>query len=369
MAEHRDRLDPRPRDPGQPGQSDGRGRRRPGRRRASAARAVPSGASTGSREAIELRDGDKGRYLGKGVTAGGRGGQRRDRATRSPASTRSTRPRSTRRMIELDGTENKEPARRQRDPRRQPRRRQGRRRSASACRSTAISAASAARVLPVPMMNMINGGAHADNPIDIQEFMILPVGRRELQRGAAHGRRDLPCAEEGCSRTPATTPTSATRAASRPISAVPTRRWASSRRRVEAAGYRLGEDVVLRPRRGRQRVLQGRQLPAGGRGQDARCRGHGRAGSRACASATRSSRSRTAWPRTTGTAGSALTETLGAQGPAGRRRPVRHQPGDPGRGHRAGRRQPILIKVNQIGTLTETLEAVELAHRAGYSLR
>ena len=52
-----------------------------------------------------------------------------------------------------------------------------------------------AHVLPVPMMNIVNGGVHADNPIDFQEFMILPVGAPTLRRGAAQGRRDLPCAE------------------------------------------------------------------------------------------------------------------------------------------------------------------------------
>ena len=59
--------------------------------------------------------------------------------------------------------------------------------SISACRSTAMSAASHARTLPVPMMNIVNGGVHADNPIDIQEFMIMPVGAPTLRRGGAHG--------------------------------------------------------------------------------------------------------------------------------------------------------------------------------------
>ena len=72
-----------------------------------------------------------------------------------------------------------------------------------------------AHVLPVPMMNIINGGAHADNPIDFQEFMIMPVGAPTLARGGALGLGDLPHAEEGPARTPATTPMSATRAASR----------------------------------------------------------------------------------------------------------------------------------------------------------
>jgi enolase len=63
------------------------------------------------------------------------------------------------------------------------------RRSRSACRSTAMSAAPNARVLPVPMMNIINGGAHADNPIDIQEFMIMPVGARASKRPCRWARK------------------------------------------------------------------------------------------------------------------------------------------------------------------------------------
>jgi hypothetical protein len=77
------------------------------------------------------------------------------------------------------------------------------------------------------MMNIINGGAHADNPIDIQEFMIMPVGA-PIARGRAHGVGNLPHAEEGAEGTPATTPMSATRAASRRTCRRPTPRSTSS---------------------------------------------------------------------------------------------------------------------------------------------
>ncbi len=88
-------------------------------------------------------------------------------------------------MIELDGTPNKSPARRQRDSRRLARRRQGRRRSLLLPLYRYIGGVQA-RVLPVPMMNIINGGVHADNPIDFQEFMIMPVGapKRSPRRSA-----------------------------------------------------------------------------------------------------------------------------------------------------------------------------------------
>ena len=81
-----------------------------------------------------------------------------------------------------------------------------------------------ATVLPVPMMNVLNGGAHADNSVDIQEFMIVPLGFDALRRGAARGRRGLPRAQEGAARTRAWPPRSATRAASRPTSAATARR-------------------------------------------------------------------------------------------------------------------------------------------------
>ncbi len=136
--------------------------------------AVPSGASTGTREAVELRDGDKTRYLGKGVrkAVANANGEIRDallgRDARDQAGLDA-------RMIELDGTEAKS------------------RLGANALLSVSLAAAHAAarasgqglyrlvggpgpKVMPVPMMNIINGGAHADNSVDIQEFMILPVG-------------------------------------------------------------------------------------------------------------------------------------------------------------------------------------------------
>ena len=135
--------------------------------------AVPSGASTGSREAIELRDGDQDRYLGKGVTKAVEAvnGEIADLLTGFDALRQTDVDIA---MIELDGTKSKE--------------RLGANAILAVSLATAKAAAVAtglplyrylggvdARVLPTPMMNVINGGAHADNPLDIQEFMILPV--------------------------------------------------------------------------------------------------------------------------------------------------------------------------------------------------
>jgi len=148
--------------------------------------AVPSGASTGTREAVELRDGDPARYLGKGVlhaVAHVNGVLRDSLVGRDPADQAGI----DRRMRELDGTENKSHL------------------GANAILAVSLANAHAAArmrrmplyrhlggddafVLPVPMMNIVNGGAHADNSLDIQEFMIVPAGlpsfREALRCGA-----------------------------------------------------------------------------------------------------------------------------------------------------------------------------------------
>ena len=145
---------------------------------------VPSGASTGSREALELRDGDKSRYNGKGVrTAVGHiAGELRDAILGLEVADQKA---LDRRMIELDGTDNKA------------------RLGANALLGISLAAAHAAAQekslplfqslsagpyrLPVPMMNIINGGEHADNSVDFQEFMILPVGAGSIREAVRYG--------------------------------------------------------------------------------------------------------------------------------------------------------------------------------------
>jgi len=147
--------------------------------------AVPSGASTGEHEAVELRDGDKTRYLGKGVTQAvqnvnttireaiqGKDAQKQEELDEF--------------LIELDGTENKSKL------------------GANATLGVSLAAARAAananglelyeyiggseaNLLPVPMMNIINGGAHADNNVDLQEFMIMPYGASSFREGLRMG--------------------------------------------------------------------------------------------------------------------------------------------------------------------------------------
>ncbi|OQW93754.1 MAG: phosphopyruvate hydratase, partial [Beggiatoa sp. IS2] len=140
--------------------------------------AVPSGASTGSREALELRDGDKGRYLGKGVrkAVANVNGELRQAVVGMDAFNQTE---VDQKMIALDGTETKG------------------RLGANAILGVSMAVAKAAAAekgmplyrylggagplqMPVPMMNIINGGAHADNNVDLQEFMILPCGASSL---------------------------------------------------------------------------------------------------------------------------------------------------------------------------------------------
>ncbi len=145
--------------------------------------AVPSGASTGTREAVELRDGDKGRYLGKGVqkaVANVNGTLRKALLAEEFADMRAL----DQRMRDLDGTDNKGNL------------------GANALLAVSLATAHAlarsgkqplyrflgdSNVMPVPMMNIINGGAHADNNVDIQEFMILPVGAPSFSEALRYG--------------------------------------------------------------------------------------------------------------------------------------------------------------------------------------
>ncbi len=202
--------------------------------------AVPSGASTGAREAVELRDGNEQRYGGKGVrkAVGNVNGAIRDALVSMDVQDQQS---IDRRLIELDGTENKS------------------RLGANAILAVSLACAHAASrssgvplyrlmgeesVMPVPMMNIINGGAHADNNVDIQEFMILPVGAPRFSeavragaeifhalRKVLHGRGlNTAVGDEGGFAPD-----------------LPSNRAAldTIAEAVEKAGFRLGEDILL----------------------------------------------------------------------------------------------------------------------------
>ena len=204
--------------------------------------AVPSGASTGAHEAVELRDGDKGRYLGKGVM------KAVDFANREISDAILGLDAEDQRdidlvMRDLDGTENKS------------------RLGANAILGTSLAVAKAAanarglplysyiggvsaHLLPVPMMNIINGGEHADNPIDIQEFMIMPVGAPTLSEGVRWGAEVFHTLKKGLSEKGLSTAVgdeggfapdlASTRDALDFITAS-----------IEQAGFAVGKDIVL----------------------------------------------------------------------------------------------------------------------------
>ena len=231
---------------------------------------VPSGASTGAHEAVELRDGDKKRYLGKGVLkavdavnteifdALPRHGRRGPAPHRPRADRRSTAPRTSAASAPTPSSASRSPSPR---PRPKP----------AALPLYRYVGGANAHVLPVPMMNIINGGAHADNPIDIQEFMIMPVGAATCAEAIRMGAEVFHTLKK------------------RPVGGRPRhQRRRRGRLRAEPEvrrrGARLHHEVDregrLQARRRRHagarlrgdRVLQGRQVRHGRRGQDARSR-------------------------------------------------------------------------------------------------
>jgi enolase len=326
--------------------------------------AVPSGASTGEREAVELRDGDPRRYLGKGVR------KAVDNVNGEIASALLGRDACAQAEIDatlvaLDGTENKS------------------RLGANAILGASLAVAKAAaarcgrplhaylggpnaRVLPVPMMNVLNGGAHADNNLDFQEFMIVPVGANNfaeaLRTGAEvfHQLRTV-LRERGCSTGVGDEGGFAPDLGSNEDA------LAVVVHAIERAGYRPGEDVALAlDVAASQLVHEGRyRLAAEGR-------------------AERSADDLIGWYRELAAKYPILSieDGLGENDWEGWKKltaalGTRLQlVGDDlfvtntkilSAGIRDGIANSILIKVNQIGTLTETLDAIEMAKRAGYS--
>ena len=202
--------------------------------------AVPSGASTGSREAVELRDGDAGRYLGKGVTkaCASVNGELRDALLGRDSADQAAIDEA---MIALDGTPNKA--------------RLGA--NALLAVSLAVAKADAAATgqllfqrlgdgvaLPVPMMNIINGGAHADNSVDIQEFMILPVSAGSIAEAVRQGAEVFHTLKSVLSASGLNTAVGDEGGFAPDL---PSNKAALDviTEAIEKAGYRVGEDILL----------------------------------------------------------------------------------------------------------------------------
>ncbi|KHL25993.1 enolase [Croceibacterium mercuriale] len=325
--------------------------------------AVPSGASTGAHEAVELRDGDSGRYLGKGVTKAVQAvnGEIAEQIIGLDAEDQREVDMA---MLELDGTANKG------------------RIGANAILGTSLAVAKAAadarglplysyiggvsaHVLPVPMMNIINGGEHADNPIDFQEFMVMPVGAPSLSEAVRWGAEIFHTLKKGLHQKGLATSVgdeggfapnlASTRAALDFIM-----------ESVTAAGFTPGEDIVLALdcaateffRDGRYEIS----------GENLSLSGEEMAGYLADLCANYPIRSIEDGMAEDDFAGwKALTDRVGATVQLVGDDLFVTNPERLRMGIGEGLANSLLVKVNQIGTLTETLEAVSIAQRAGYT--
>ncbi len=325
--------------------------------------AVPSGASTGAYEAVEKRDGDDTRWLGKGVE------QAVDSVNSELAqliigNEAEDQLEIDELMIECDGTENKM--------------RLGANAILGVSLATAKAAADArglplyryiggvsARTLPVPMMNILNGGAHADNPIDFQEFMIMPIGADTFGEGLRCGAEIFHTLKKGLHQAGLSTAVGDEGGFAPNIGSA---REALDliMKAIEQAGYKPGEDVVLALDCAATEFFKDGAYRLDGEGRSLTSEQMADyLGELASAYPIRSIEDGMGEDDRQGWA--VLTERLGD---------AVQLVGDdlfvtnPARlldGIEEGLANSILIKVNQIGTLTETLEAVTTAHRNAYT--
>ncbi|MDQ1847816.1 phosphopyruvate hydratase [Gemmobacter fulvus] len=325
--------------------------------------AVPSGASTGAHEANERRDGDKSRYMGKGVleAVAAVNGEIAEELVGYDATEQVGIDRT---LIEMDGTPNKA------------------RLGANAILGVSLAVAKAAaeftgqplyryvggtsaRVLPVPMMNIINGGEHADNPIDIQEFMIMPVAASNIREAVRMGaevfhtlKKELSAAglSTGIGDEGGFAPNlSSTRVALDFIL-----------KSIEKAGYKPGEDIYLALDCASTEYYKGGKYEMKGEGLSLSSDENVDYLAKLCADypiiSIEDGMAEDDW------AGwKALTDRLGGKVQLVGDDLFVTNPRRLAEGIAKGCANSMLVKVNQIGTLTETLQAVDMAHRARYT--
>ncbi len=325
--------------------------------------AVPSGASTGKHEAVEKRDGDAARWGGKGVGLAleAVNGEIFELVVGMDAEDQSDLDAA---MITLDGTENKA------------------RLGANAILGVSLAAAKAAsdsrglplyryiggvsaHVLPVPMMNIINGGEHADNPIDFQEFMIVPVGAETIAEAVRCGSEIFHTLKKGLSDQGLATSVG-DEGGFAPNIASTSDALDFIMASIEKAGYTPGDDVMLALDCAATEFFKGGRYEIAGEGKSL----DSHAMADYLADLTRrypifsieDGMAEDDWD-----GWKALTELIGDKvqlvgDDLFVTNPVRLK-----RGIDEGIANSILVKVNQIGTLTETLAAVSMANRAGYT--
>ena len=325
--------------------------------------AVPSGASTGAYEAVEKRDGDKSRYLGKGVleACAAVNGEIAEALVGVDAVEQVQLDGI---MIELDGTENKS------------------RLGANAILGVSLAAAKAAadftsqplfryvggtsaRMLPVPMMNIINGGEHADNPIDIQEFMIMPVAAENIRDAVRMGAEVFHTLKGELSAAGLSTGIGDEGGFAPNIN--------SSRdaldfilKSIEKAGYRPGEDMYLALDCAATEYYKDGKYVLAGEGKtltsDENVAYLAALVNDYPILSIEDGMSEDDWD-----GWMALTDALGDKVQLVGDDLFVTNPTRLAEGIKRGSANSMLVKVNQIGTLTETLQAVEMAHRAGFT--
>ncbi|WP_375690567.1 phosphopyruvate hydratase [Pseudooceanicola sp. LIPI14-2-Ac024] len=325
--------------------------------------AVPSGASTGAYEAVELRDGDKSRYLGKGVL------QAVDNVNGEIAETlvgfdATEQVAIDEAMIELDGTENKG------------------RLGANAILGVSLAVAKAAaefttqplyryvggtsaRVLPVPMMNIINGGEHADNPIDIQEFMIMPVSAETCADAIRMGSEVFHTLKKELHAAGHNTAVGDEGGFAPNLSST-TDALDFILKAIEKAGYKPGDDIHLALDCASTEYFRDGVYDMKGEGKKLSAAENVEFLAGLCA----------AYPIISIEDGCAeddwdgwklLTERLGDKVQLVGDDLFVTNPARLAEGISKGVANSMLVKVNQIGSLTETLRAVDMAHRARYT--
>jgi len=325
--------------------------------------AVPSGASTGAHEAVELRDGDRARYGGKGVrrAVDAVNGEIFDALSGFEAEDQEALDRV---LIDLDGTPNKS------------------RLGANAILGVSLAAAKAAaadlgqplfryvggtyaRVLPVPMMNIINGGAHADNPIDIQEFMIMPVGAQTLADAVRIGaevfhalRKQLKDAGHGTNV--------GDEGGFAPNLASTDEALRFVMKAIGEAGFKPGDDVVLALDCASTEFYKNGKYALEGEGKSLDAEGMARyledLVKRYPIVSIEDGMAEDDWQ-----GWALLTRMLGDRVQLVGDDLFVTNPKRLADGIAKHVANSILVKVNQIGTLSETLEAVQMAQRAGYT--
>ncbi len=325
--------------------------------------AVPSGASTGAHEAVELRDGDKKRYLGKGVQKAV-DAVNRDIFDAISGFDAEDQVKVDEAMIALDGTPNKA--------------RLGANAILGVSLATAKAAADAsslplyryvggvqARVLPTPMMNIVNGGVHADNPIDFQEFMVMPVGAPSLKEAVRWGAEIFHTLKAALKKAGLNTNVGDEGGFAPNL---PSAEAALDfcMKAIEAAGFKPGVDVGLGLDCAATEFFKDGNYVYEGEGKtrssDEQAKYLAKLATDYPILSIEDGMSEDDW------AGwKALTDLIGTK---------RQLVGDDlfvtnvkrlSDGISKGIANSILVKVNQIGSLTETLAAVDMAQRAGYS--